>query len=105
TSTSHPTHPNRPSFPTRRSSDLIVRSRSIHGGATEERNRDSHRVGSAARKHREDASACGRGAGNAGIADWSAAGVGGRARNSERSEEHTSELQSLAYLVCRLLCE
>src|SRR3989441_12710721 len=25
--------------------------------------------------------------------------------NSERSEEHTSELQSLAYLVCRLLLE
>src|SRR5687767_11999485 len=26
-------------------------------------------------------------------------------RNSSRSEEHTSELQSLAYLVCRLLLE
>src|SRR5256714_9916462 len=26
-------------------------------------------------------------------------------RNSTRSEEHTSELQSLAYLVCRLLLE
>src|SRR5229473_4098748 len=26
-------------------------------------------------------------------------------RRSERSEEHTSELQSLAYLVCRLLLE
>src|SRR3989441_6410355 len=25
--------------------------------------------------------------------------------NSNRSEEHTSELQSLAYLVCRLLLE
>src|SRR5205823_13734279 len=28
-----------------------------------------------------------------------------RARESPRSEEHTSELQSLAYLVCRLLLE
>src|SRR5687767_15311615 len=28
-----------------------------------------------------------------------------RWRNFERSEEHTSELQSLAYLVCRLLLE
>src|SRR2546423_7768673 len=28
-----------------------------------------------------------------------------RARRSGRSEEHTSELQSLAYLVCRLLLE
>src|SRR2546425_1510644 len=27
------------------------------------------------------------------------------ARETERSEEHTSELQSLAYLVCRLLLE
>src|SRR2546423_7588169 len=27
------------------------------------------------------------------------------ANNSDRSEEHTSELQSLAYLVCRLLLE
>src|SRR2546425_4014366 len=29
----------------------------------------------------------------------------GGARRDERSEEHTSELQSLAYLVCRLLLE
>src|SRR2546425_6506747 len=29
----------------------------------------------------------------------------GFAREMERSEEHTSELQSLAYLVCRLLLE
>src|SRR3989441_8668580 len=28
-----------------------------------------------------------------------------RLREPERSEEHTSELQSLAYLVCRLLLE
>src|ERR1041384_823530 len=28
-----------------------------------------------------------------------------RDRDEERSEEHTSELQSLAYLVCRLLLE
>src|SRR2546425_6386762 len=28
-----------------------------------------------------------------------------RAIHSRRSEEHTSELQSLAYLVCRLLLE
>src|SRR2546425_1781609 len=29
----------------------------------------------------------------------------GSVRDPERSEEHTSELQSLAYLVCRLLLE
>src|SRR2546425_5215937 len=31
--------------------------------------------------------------------------VAGKAKLGERSEEHTSELQSLAYLVCRLLLE
>src|SRR2546425_1340589 len=30
---------------------------------------------------------------------------GPKPRSKERSEEHTSELQSLAYLVCRLLLE
>src|SRR2546425_5264074 len=30
---------------------------------------------------------------------------GGRRPEPDRSEEHTSELQSLAYLVCRLLLE
>src|SRR4029078_10947015 len=35
----------------------------------------------------------------------SAAAVPGRPAGVERSEEHTSELQSLAYLVCRLLLE
>src|SRR3989441_5889913 len=34
-----------------------------------------------------------------------ARGEGGGAEAVERSEEHTSELQSLAYLVCRLLLE
>src|SRR6266545_5218531 len=32
-----------------------------------------------------------------------APGFGVKLENGERSEEHTSELQSLAYLVCRLL--
>src|SRR5205823_9666122 len=31
--------------------------------------------------------------------------LGSMLENGERSEEHTSELQSLAYLVCRLLLE
>src|SRR5687767_15441724 len=37
------------------------------------------------------------------LVDLARAFVG--ARVDERSEEHTSELQSLAYLVCRLLLE
>ena len=31
--------------------------------------------------------------------------AGGASQEAKRSEEHTSELQSLAYLVCRLLLE
>src|SRR5687767_15908337 len=34
-----------------------------------------------------------------------AIGLGDQLRIRQRSEEHTSELQSLAYLVCRLLLE
>src|SRR2546423_11684986 len=37
----------------------------------------------------------------AGLADWLTILI----ENDDRSEEHTSELQSLAYLVCRLLLE
>src|SRR5205823_14319414 len=37
--------------------------------------------------------------------DYPAEGVRLVIRHSLRSEEHTSELQSLAYLVCRLLLE
>src|SRR2546425_6853569 len=36
---------------------------------------------------------------------WSPSPRKPTARSSSRSEEHTSELQSLAYLVCRLLLE
>src|SRR3989441_311765 len=39
------------------------------------------------------------------VADGLVVGPGGGARMGMRSEEHTSELQSLAYLVCRLLLE
>src|SRR5205814_4341484 len=36
---------------------------------------------------------------------WWRAGIRCPARQQERSEEHTSELQSLRHLVCRLLLE
>src|SRR5262245_64047142 len=42
--------------------------------------------------------------GNAPRASWPEARTGRRTR-SHRSEEHTSELQSLRHLVCRLLLE
>src|SRR2546425_3774544 len=48
----------------------------------------------------------GRGDGRRG-GGWLACALAGpaRRRGPHRSEEHTSELQSLAYLVCRLLLE
>src|SRR3712207_8550438 len=36
---------------------------------------------------------------------WSGRSSSGRGQNRGRSEEHTSELQSRQYLVCRLLLE
>src|SRR3989441_6068915 len=42
---------------------------------------------------------------NSGMIFNVALNYGGRAEIVDRSEEHTSELQSLAYLVCRLLLE
>src|SRR2546425_5754798 len=39
------------------------------------------------------------------LARWGARAPGWRRPAATRSEEHTSELQSLAYLVCRLLLE
>src|SRR5687767_15410707 len=37
--------------------------------------------------------------------EWAKQRLAKSSRHQERSEEHTSELQSLAYLVCRLLLE
>src|SRR5687767_16040589 len=66
------------SFPTRRSSDLVVHPARVIDP-------DTRWLGSRSLRRGADA------AGEPG-------GLG-------RSEEHTSELQSLAYLVCRLLLE
>src|SRR2546425_9013755 len=45
-----------------------------------------------------------RGSNQLGIVNWAMAAAS-RPLGGGRSEEHTSELQSLAYLVCRLLLE
>src|SRR3712207_7003779 len=67
----------------------------------------SHRAGRAVAAARRGAARAARGGG--GRALPSAAGRAGRAgaaaAGGRRSEEHTSELQSRQYLVCRLLLE
>src|SRR3712207_8791201 len=57
-------------------------------------------AGLAARRGRAPGAAPGRWDGDAGLG-----GVGGLGDGRGRSEEHTSELQSRQYLVCRLLLE
>src|SRR5687767_15650004 len=91
-------HRGLPSFPTRRSSDL-----------------GRLRLRSAEQAHADAGAAPGRerraGARAHGLRDADAEGRGRhhaphpRRAADARSEEHTSELQSLAYLVCRLLLE
>src|SRR5205823_11205711 len=91
-------HPDLHSFPTRRSSDLVDDAqaqveRVAHGllPVVVVRERD-RRVAVADRDR-------------AARRDLLERVFLGGGRKGERSEEHTSELQSLAYLVCRLLLE
>src|SRR5687767_15722615 len=81
------------SFPTRRSSDLT----SLDGRIAEAPGRRTALTSAPANLHahrvRAEVDAIGVGVGTILVDD------------PERSEEHTSELQSLAYLVCRLLLE
>src|SRR2546425_6820720 len=77
-------------FPYTRSSDL-------HGGNDQARS-DTLRAGTPPGAHlAELRSALSQGLGGAGCPELY--------QGQPRSEEHTSELQSLAYLVCRLLLE
>src|SRR5205814_3939800 len=80
-------HPDLHSFPTRRSSDLggqCDRRDERAFAAREQKRREGHQRADAERKKRGQRRSPGR---------------------AERSEEHTSELQSLRHLVCRLLLE
>src|SRR2546425_9008195 len=52
-----------------------------------------------------DSSTTGRIRSASAVTGWSQCSSHGFPPTSSRSEEHTSELQSLAYLVCRLLLE
>src|SRR5205823_13893094 len=94
-SSRHPPHLH--SFPTRRSSDLPWASR--RQSRVRRANRGQQRLGF---HHHARTAPVGA------IIDRAmrVAGVQAiRAAHARRSEEHTSELQSLAYLVCRLLLE
>src|SRR5687767_15246369 len=82
-------------FPTRRSSDL--RAQQVHEGEL---------VGAQAGLVVVDRPPTVRDhAVRVGVEPGEDRGPAGRAQRVGRSEEHTSELQSLAYLVCRLLLE
>src|SRR5205823_12634433 len=97
-------HQHLPSFPTRRSSDL---SQPVSGCSPNGR---SAKCSSSARQR-----CCSRTSPTAGACSkrarsrrWGRSTSAGSRRTTPldpRSEEHTSELQSLAYLVCRLLLE
>src|SRR5205823_9207808 len=87
-------------FPTRRSSDLSQWIKTLIGGPT-----DVDRLQYVAG---DMASADGLAYDVAGVARGLVLDAGADSTiidMSSRSEEHTSELQSLAYLVCRLLLE
>src|SRR5205823_14142895 len=90
---SHAAYRTRHSFPTRRSSDLAFEVLAMDA----ERDVGVHREKAAIGVERE--------ARVAGALGETFHGRVVEAEVQDRSEEHTSELQSLAYLVCRLLLE
>src|SRR5205814_9039946 len=97
---SSPHPPHLPSFPTRRSSDLAVPRRASRL-SRDPVPRASPPPRSGARQDREP-----RGRLRAGVRQGCALSPGRMsAMKITRSEEHTSELQSLRHLVCRLLLE
>src|SRR5687768_17943846 len=98
----HPAHPDLPSFPTRRSSDLLSQCRNFTRNNNLKPVVRADTAGSAAEVAALKDATVGA------IASSLAAEIYGLevlATDIERSEEHTSELQSRLHLVCRLLLE
>src|SRR5262249_56819365 len=92
--------PHLPSFPTRRSSDLsiVITSNDFAGAwALDESNRPIYPTVPGGEVQREMAFRAG-----VNIVMYA---LTGNYKADQRSEEHTSELQSLTNLVCRLLLE
>src|SRR5205823_14654534 len=93
------------SFPTRRSSDLYARNKGLLKEKDEELTGDDCREGLAAIVSVKLQEPQFEGQTKTKLGNPSMRGVvqsACNARLNERSEEHTSELQSLAYIVCRL---
>src|SRR5205814_6146177 len=92
--------PTLPSFPTRRSSDLPCRSGGVLNTCARSTTacRAMANVSSACRAHQPSSPIIT-------TALASRMVVSAASHDSLRSEEHTSELQSLRHLVCRLLLE
>src|SRR5205823_13432806 len=93
------------SFPTRRSSDLGNYANPLAAGLTGTTSRSSSTFGNAIYANlnqTNSTSGLGGRAGTTGLGGGGLPGGSPGGTRSGRSEEHTSELQSLAYLVCRL---
>src|SRR5205823_14535583 len=88
------------SFPTRRSSDLVQRQLWRRVARANDAGYPSEDIGAPVVGQRSDPAHGGD------VVEHSLRRRGLRCGDADlRSEEHTSELQSLAYLVCRLLLE
>src|SRR5205823_13768331 len=94
-------HPHLPSFPTRRSSDLAHRAEPDHDHVPARHVAYPTSMQLAERNEWKLATVLPRADGPLAVAWYGILLL----RGVLRSEEHTSELQSLAYLVCRLLLE
>src|SRR5205823_10829856 len=98
-------HPALPSFPTRRSSDLLTTPPTLELMRAVRAARRTLDAGFTTVRDAAGTPAGVRMAIDAGYFPGPRMFVTVSALSQTRSEEHTSELQSLAYLVCRLLLE
>src|SRR3546814_5408002 len=105
------------SCPTRRSADLSEAGVDVRAAHLELGRDGAYRVGGLegdqqrallVREHRVggdvDVARCGRRSGDAGLLEAAEAGAGGGQRSAVRSEEHTSELQSLMRISYAVFC-
>src|SRR5205823_12956768 len=90
------------SFPTRRSSDLVARRRTRFRAQLQDRGSRRPEAAGYRTRRRHVAAASRSRRPRVRLVDVTPCVA---AHRGVRSEEHTSELQSLAYLVCRLLLE